>query len=629
MPNNINHPGPIEHKNFLSLSEFETFYKFPDGNPLMIVDTGCKIIFSNSSFKKVFNLSENESFFNLSSEPDISYLLMAITGSNFNNFHFDLFFSQEQNLNDYNFNVEIERIYIEEKEYFVLIFNSLEEKAKLEEKVNNLHTALDHGNIPVLVTDSEGRISYATNSFEFLLKRDIENIYNNPLPEILSPFLTIEEKHHLEDCIENFKTWTKTTSFQDMKNNVLYYEMKLNPIFRAGEDNLRFILTANDITNFVLKNQIIKKSERRLKSIINNISDQLFIFKEKDGELLFENANENFCKTFLIDKYKSVKKPVKYVIEEKLFSMLDKSLQEFNESNNGNIEFRYRDLKGREYSINISFIDDRVEDEKIYIVSMKDITDQILDQEQLKKAYAKEMNLNRLKTALLENMSHEIRTPFNALSGYAEIIDDCVAEKDYNTILDLVLAFKDVLSRVLHLFTNIVEVFQIESGETELEIVELNCNQVLRSVYNKMSEFAEKKRLEFTLDMENDELNIKTDWTKLEMVINSLVDNALKYTEYGEVKIHSRLFNDKAEIRISDTGSGMDTSRIKQLLEPFVQEEEAYVRNYEGAGLGLTVAHRLTTILGGDFNVISSKNNGTTIILTFPSLDVLSEESKL
>ncbi|MDR3626081.1 MAG: PAS domain-containing sensor histidine kinase [Ignavibacteriaceae bacterium] len=623
MSNNINHPSSVEHKNYLSLSEFESFYKFPDGNPLMIVDTGCKIIFSNSSFRNIFNLSENEAFFNLSSEPDISYLLLAITGSNFNNFHFDLFFTQGQDIKDFNFNVEIERIYIEEKEYFVLIFNSLEEKARLEEKINNLHTALDHGNIPVLVTDSEGRISYATNSFEFLLKRDIEYIYNNPLPDILAPYLTIEEKRHLEDCIENFKTWTKTTSFLDMKKNVLYYEMKLNPIFRAGEDNLRFILTANDITNFVLKNQIIKKSERRLKSIINNISDLLFIFKEKDGELFFENSNDNFCKTFLIDKYKSIKKPVNSVIEEKLFGMLVNSIKEFDEANDGNIEFRYRDLKEREYSISISFIDDRVEDEKIYIVSMRDITDQILYQEQLKKAYAKEMNLNKLKTALLENMSHEIRTPFNALSGYAEIIDDCVMEKDYNTILDLVTAFKDVLSRVLHLFTNIVEVFQIEAGETELEIVELNCNQVLRSVYNKMSEFAERKKIDFHLELEENELNIKTDWSKLEMVINSLVDNALKYTDYGEVKIHSRLFNDKAEIRISDTGSGMDTTRIKQLLEPFVQEEEAYVRNYEGAGLGLTVANKLTTLLGGDFNVISSKNKGTTVILTFPSVDAM------
>jgi len=621
MLNNINHPNPTEYKNYLSLTEFESFYKFPNGNPLMIIDTGRKIIFSNSSFNNTFNLPENEAFFDLISEPDLSYLLFAITGSNFNNFHFDLFFSPDQNIRNYNFNVEIERIYIEQHEYFVLIFNSLEEKAKLEEKINNLHTALDHGNIPVLITDGEGKISYATNSFEFILKRDIESIYNNPLPDILSLYLTIEEKRHLEECIESFKIWTKTISFVDDKEDIIYFELKLNPIFRAGEDNLRLILTANDITNFVLKNQIIKKSERRLKSIINNISDLLFIFKEKDGEILFENANDNFCKSFSIDKYKSLKKTVGSLIEEKLFEIIKNAVKEFNCTLDGNIASHYRDLNEREYSISISFIEDRVEDEKIFIVSMKDITDQILYQEQLKKAYAKEMNLNRLKTALLENMSHEIRTPFNAIAGYAEIIDECVVEKDYNTILDLVLSFKDVLSRILNLFTNIVEVSQIEAGEVELDIVKLNCNQVLRSVYNKMSECAEKKKLIFKLELENDELIIKTDWAKFEKIIYSLVDNAVKYTDYGEVKIHSRLFNRKAEIRISDSGSGMDTSRIKQLLEPFVQEEEAYVRSYEGAGLGLTVAHRLTTILAGNFDIISSKNKGTTIILSFPFWD--------
>jgi hypothetical protein len=90
MPNKINNSNPVEYKNYISLTEFETFYKFPDGNPLLIVNTERKIIFSNSAFKNTFNLNNNETFFSLCSEPDLSYLLFAVTGSNFNNFHFDL-----------------------------------------------------------------------------------------------------------------------------------------------------------------------------------------------------------------------------------------------------------------------------------------------------------------------------------------------------------------------------------------------------------------------------------------------------------------------------------------------------------------------------------------------------------
>lgn len=617
MQNSVNSNNIFERKNYLSLSEFESFYELPESNPLMIVDAACKIIFSNSTFKNTFNLPEVQTFFDLNSEPNLSYLLVVLTGSSFNNFHFDLFFSPEHNLKQHIYNVEAERIFIENNEYFVIIFKSLEEKVKIEERINSLHNALEYSNIPVLITDSEGKIVYTTNLFEKILKAEIETIYNCSITDALSFYLTKEEKHRLEESIETLKTWTKTIMFSDADKNVIYYELKLNPIFRNGEENLRFILTANDITNYVLKHQIIKKSERRLKSIINNISDLLFIFKEKKGEFLFENANDNFCNIFSINKYKDLKKDINSVIEENLLKQLKSSLQKLNQQNNYT-EFSYASPWQREYNVKITSIDDNVENEKIFIVSMQDVTDQMMYEAELKKAYEKEISLNKLKTALLENMSHEIRTPFNAIAGYSEIIEDCVLTKDYNTILDLVSTFKDVLGRVLNLFNNIVEVSQIESGEVELEFVNLNCNQVLRSIYNKNIEEAQNKKLNFQLKLEENELNIKTDWFKLEKIISSLIENALKYTDYGEVSIQSKTVDNNVEIIISDTGKGIEAKDIKKLLEPFVQEEEAYIRRYEGAGLGLTIAYKLTNILGGKFDIQSVKNKGTDVILTFP-----------
>ncbi len=623
MPNSINSNNIFERKNYLSLSEFESFYELPESNPLMIVDAACKIIFSNNTFKTTFNLPEVQTFFDLESEPNLSYLLVVLNGSSFNNFHFDIFFSPDQKLKQYNYNVEAERIFIDEKEYFVIIFKSLEEKAKIEERINSLHNALEYSNIPVLITDSEGKIVYTTNLFEKILKAEIETIYNCSIADALSFYLTKEEKHRLEESIETLKTWTKTIMFTDSDKNVIYFELKLNPIFRNGEENLRFILTANDITNYVLKHQIIKKSERRLKSIINNISDLLFIFKEKKGELFFENANDNFCNIFSINKYKDLKKDINSVIEENLLVFVKTSIQKLNQQKNNYDEFNYSSPLNREYKVKITSIEDNVENEKIFIVSMQDVTDQMMYEAELKKAYEKEISLNKLKTALLENMSHEIRTPFNAIAGYSEIIEDCVTTKDYNTILDLVSTFKDVLGRVLNLFNNIVEVSQIESGEVELEFVNLNCNQVLRAIYNKNLETANQKKLDFYLKLEENELNIKTDWFKLEKIISSLIENALKYTDNGEVKIQSKTTDNNAEIVISDTGKGIDEKDIKKLLEPFVQEEDAYIRRYEGAGLGLTIAYKLTNILGGKFDIQSEKNRGTNVILTFP---LLSEE---
>jgi len=623
MPNNSD--NTVDKKNYLSLSEFESFYEIQESNPLIIVDIACNIIFANESFKTTFNIYNGQKFFDLESEPNLGYLLFALTGSNYNNFQFDISFSPEHNLPISDYNVVIERVSVNEREYFVLIFKSLYEKEKIEERINNLHNALEYGKVPVIITDENGHITYVTTSFEKILNAQLENIYHNRLPEVLSFYLGEGEIAQLEDSIKESKIWTKTivtslssSSVKDA-SNLFYFELKLNPIHNEGE-SVKFILTANDISNYVLKNQIIKKSENRQKSIINNISDLLLIIKRKSNVFYFENANDNFCKAFNIDKYKSFKKNIKDLIEKTLLKQIMDSIQNLENGNSPNLEFKYNYYKARQFNVKITFISDKIEDETLYIISMQDVTDEMLYQKELEKAYEKENRLNKLKTAFLENMSHEIRTPFNAIIGYSDIIDECVESNDFDTILDIAGSLKDVLKRILNLFTNIVEVFQIDSGEVEFDFVELNCNQVLRSVYNKRLEEASAKNLDFRLEACDNILNIKTDWIKFERIIDLLFDNAIKYTFSGRIILRSEIEDEIVKIIISDTGKGIAEKEINRMLEPFAQEEEGYERNYEGAGLGLTIAYKLTQMMGGKFEIQSGKNKGTNIMLSFPIL---------
>ncbi len=606
-----------ERKNYISISEFESFYEVQDSNPLIIVDIACNIVFSNQSFKRSFNTYQGQKFFDLESEPNLGYLLFALTGSNYNNFQFDVSFSPEYNLPVCDYNVVIERISVGEREYFVLIFKSLLEKERLEERINNLHNALEYGNVPVIITDEIGRITYSTNSFEKILNAQLENIYNSRLSEVLSFYLDQDEILLLEEAVKTLKVWTKTIVTKKQNDDLFYYELKLHPVYREGS-NIEFILTANDISSHILKNQIIKKSENRQKSIINNISDLLLIIKRKDGIFYFENANDNFCRAFNIDKYKSFKQNIKSLVDKTLLDNLELSILNLEKGDSPNVEFKYNYFNIRHYNVKITFIDDKIEEEILYIVSLQDITDEMLYQKQLEKAYEKENHLNKLKTAFLENMSHEIRTPFNAIIGYSEIIDDCVTSGDYDTISDLASSLKDVLQRILNLFANIVEVFQIDSGEVELDYVLLNCNQVLKSVFNKRSEEAALKNLDFHLETSDEILSIETDWIKFERIIDALVDNAIKYTFSGDIVLRSEIVDGEVGITISDTGKGIDEKEISRMLEPFAQEEEGYERNYEGAGLGLTIAYKLTKLMGGKFVIQSARNKGTDITITFP-----------
>ena len=273
----------------------------------------------------------------------------------------------------------------------------------------------------------------------------------------------------------------------------------------------------------------------------------------------------------------------------------------------------------RYYKSRVVIIEDEYSKENLFVISLKDITDEEKKKEQLRELYKKEQQLNRLKTTFLQNMSHEIRTPFTAIMGYSDIMVECIEDKDYDTVIEITDSLKSVLNRVMNLFENILEVSEIETGEVNLEFVSMNCNQILEAVTTKKLPDATIKNVEVELDLEDKDYLCRIDWIKFERVIFNLVDNAIKYTDRGKIKISSKTTADYVTITISDTGLGINETIINRLLEPFVQEEpDGHLRNYEGAGLGLTIAFEYTKLMNGEMNIKSSKNIGTEIFLNFP-----------
>ena len=127
-----------------------------------------------------------------------------------------------------------------------------------------------------------------------------------------------------------------------------------------------------------------------------------------------------------------------------------------------------------------------------------------------------------------------------------------------------------------------------------------------------------------SLELADQEVVIKTDWMKLEKIVYAITENAIKYTTSGKVVLRSFVFSQFAYITITDTGDGMNQEDIKYLLEPFSQEEQGYTRKYQGAGLGLAIASKLTKLMGGLFEIVSRKQTGTKVTLIFPVVKITS-----
>ncbi len=606
-------------KLFTNDDNFQPFRESPDTYPLLILNNSGKFFFANQPFRKIEGFENVKNIKEIKSEPNLQFLIQNFFESGYSNINFDLCLYRLDKFGSLNFSAFAEKIIINKNELILLTLKSAEENRKLEEKINNLHDALEYGKVSVIITNEKGIISYATRSFEEILNSNIENLYNKFLPVLLSSYLTAKEIGELEQAIKKKVEWSKTISTVTEGGNHSFSELNLRPVYDELTGVKNFILTANVITNYILTNRIIKRSEELLKSIIDNITGLLLILSSKEDKLYFENANDNFCDTFKIIKKEAYKKDIGKVFNNFLFPVISSSIKKAEKKKVSYIQFDVNE-NGiiRQYGGKVSFVDDPMGEQRLYIISLKDLTELLQYEEKLKKAYERESYLNKIKTSFLETMSHEIRTPFNTILSYSDLIDEYTKNEDYVSVRELLNSSKDVLKRVLNLFNNIVEVSQIQAGEVELERVILNSNQVLKTAYSKKIDEAKEKGLNFILDLEKRDLLIETDWVKFEKILLSLIDNSIKYTDEGEIILRSDSVKDKVIITVSDTGKGIEESKLNKITEPFTQEEEGYERNYFGAGLGLTIASGLTKILGGKIKINSSHQKGTKITLTFP-----------
>ena len=252
-------------KSFESLAEFKTLHSLPDSNPIAIIDTSCVLTFVNKSFSELFDMTEGRNIGEIESVPDIEAAVLGLFNSQYSNLSMELFLPSN---NTKTLQLNAERVLISNSEFILLMFHTIQQKINLESRINSLHQALEYSNIPVLVADENGKITYATSSFEKILDLSLDVIYNNSISAVFSFHLGQEDLSQIERAIRENKKWTGSISYEDQNKNICFLDLILHPINRDDNQSWSFILSAHDITYYVHKNRIIKKSERRLKSII-------------------------------------------------------------------------------------------------------------------------------------------------------------------------------------------------------------------------------------------------------------------------------------------------------------------------------------------------------------------------
>jgi signal transduction histidine kinase len=216
-------------------------------------------------------------------------------------------------------------------------------------------------------------------------------------------------------------------------------------------------------------------------------------------------------------------------------------------------------------------------------------------------------------------MSHELRTPLNAILGFSEVIRDQLygpaALPKYAEYA------KDIHSAgeyLLHIINDILELSKIEAGKLELHDTDISIEALVEECLRMVESQAKHAELRLTADIGQPAPVIRADERSMKQVLINLLSNAIKFTPVGGTVGLTASARCGLTVLVSDSGIGMSDAEIAIALTPFGQIESAMARRHQGTGLGLPLARSLIELHGGQLEIRSKPNLGTTVALTLP-----------
>jgi signal transduction histidine kinase/DNA-binding response OmpR family regulator/ligand-binding sensor domain-containing protein/HPt (histidine-containing phosphotransfer) domain-containing protein len=234
--------------------------------------------------------------------------------------------------------------------------------------------------------------------------------------------------------------------------------------------------------------------------------------------------------------------------------------------------------------------------------------------EQLKESEQRAYDYAQAKSQFLANMSHEIRTPINGVIGMTSLLLDTPLTREQRERADLVKRSGDMLLTIIN---DILDFSKIEAGKLELETIDFELATAIEDALELVARKAQSKSLELASFIAPDVPQVlRGDPIRLRQILINLVDNAIKFTEQGEVSVCVQLVeaaSDNIVLRyeVCDTGIGVPPEALNNLFLPFTQADSSTTRKYGGTGLGLTIAKQLVELMEGQVGAESKPGEGS------------------
>lgn len=464
----------------------------------------------------------------------------------------------------------------------------------------------------------DGIVKYVNTRAMEMTGYSLEQVIDAPFTDYIHP-------DELDEALEYYNRRLKGDKVPTLYERTLRHKdgrkihTEINGTLITYEERPADLVIIRDVTERWRADQALRESETRFRELVDSAPDAIVIV-DSNGRIRLVNRQVEEVFGYDVEELRG--QPHDILLPERFQQVHAKHRARYFSDPYARpmgtgLELAGRRKDGTEFPVDISLSPLETIDGRQVISVIRDVTERKQAEEELRRhrdhleglvserttelerAMAKAQEADRLKSAFLASMSHELRTPLNSIIGFSGILLQGLPgplNPEQTKQLGIV---RDSANNLLSLINDILDISKIEAGQLEVSSEPFSMPDVIDKVSRTIAPMAEKKGLAVIMDVAPDVGELLSDGRRVEQILINLVNNAIKFTEKGEVKVQCRVADGSMVTRVKDTGIGIAAHEMEKLFKAFYQTETGLARRYEGTGLGLSICKKLVEMLGG------------------------------